>query len=78
MSQANEFIKKLEDAAFRNQIAPALAKVAEGDWDTVVQIASQAGFKFTREELKAAVPPGFFKDAGKNPGFGWDKSTLEK
>ena len=57
MSAANvhAFIKKLKDDAFFAQLAPLLSNIGEGDWQTVSNIASQYGFQFTANEIKAEM-----------------------
>ena len=75
-ANANAFVEKLKEESFRNQLLPSLVAVPPGDWDAVVRIAKAAGYDFTKEEFKQAVPPGFFKGAGQNPDEGWDRSTL--
>lgn len=75
---AKSFIECLKDETFRERLTPSLLDVEEGDWDKIVQIAQKEGFDFTREELKEAVPDSFFKNSGRNPQIGWDRSTLEK
>lgn len=75
---AKSFLECLKDETFRGSLMPLLLEVEEGDWDKIVQIAQSVGFDFSKEELKEAVPDGFFKNSGRNPKSGWDRSTLEK
>lgn len=77
-SAVHAFIEKMKDDAFRAQLAPALAQVKEGDWEAVSQLATQHGFQFSADELKAEMKnySGFFKGAGQVPEEGWDRSTL--
>ena len=78
IDNAQAFIEKLKEEPFRNQLQSSLLSVPEGDWDAVVRIAQAAGYDFTEEEFKQAVPPGFFKGTGENPDQGWDRSTLNQ
>ena len=73
---ADLFLDRLEEDSFREELLPALADVAPGDWDGIIQIAGTAGYQFTVEELQQAVPDGFFQGAGEYPELGWDRSTL--
>ena len=53
-------------------------RVPEGDWTAVLGVAAESGYAFTKKELLAVVPEGFFKGKGKHPERGWDKSTLKR
>ncbi|HEV7429049.1 MAG TPA: hypothetical protein VGQ46_22060 [Thermoanaerobaculia bacterium] len=73
---ADDFLDRLEEDSFREELLPAMADVEPGDWDAIVQIARTARYEFTVEELMQAVPDGFFQGAGEYPELGWDRSTL--
>ncbi len=77
VTDAHAFIERLQDEVFRDALLPSLAGIPPGDWQAVVQIAKAAGYEFTGEELRQAVPSGFFKGAGQYPEDGWDRSTLD-
>jgi REP element-mobilizing transposase RayT len=71
---ATENVQQLFSTLKQNvKLRTQLASLKEGDWDGVVKIAQEAGFHFTKEELMAAMPDGFFKGKGKNPDVGWRK-----
>jgi len=55
-------------------------KVAEGDWDHLLQVARQEGHKLDKEALIRLFPSGFYKGSGKYPDRGWkpDHQTLPK
>ncbi|MCA9688170.1 MAG: Nif11-like leader peptide family natural product precursor [Myxococcales bacterium] len=76
-SPVARFIRRLENRAFRRSLASKLITIKEGDWQAVVEIAAAEGFRFSVEELKAAMPDAFFKGAGKRPRRFWSRSTLE-
>ena len=80
MSKKNvtAFLEKLsEDKDFRREIGKAFLDIEEGDWRQVVRLAKSKGFTFTKKELLAGLPEGFFRGRGQNPEAGWDISTRE-
>jgi hypothetical protein len=77
VADVHAFIERLQDEVFRDALLPSIAGISPGDWQAVVQIAKTAGYEFTSEELRQAVPPGFFRGAGQYREDGWDRSTLD-
>ncbi|MEZ4448385.1 MAG: Nif11-like leader peptide family natural product precursor [Nannocystaceae bacterium] len=76
--QAARFLLRLEDREVRRRILPKVLRIAEGDWQALVDIGAEEGFEFTIDELKAVIPDSFFRGAGKSPRIFWDRSTLDR
>lgn len=74
-TQAMAFIAALRR---KKSLRLELASLDEGDWAGIVKVAKAAGFTFTSQEIQAAVPEGFYKDAGADPEQGWSRETAKK
>lgn len=74
-TQAAAFIEHLKE---NEPLQVELESLDEGDWEGVLKVAQAAGFEFTVEEIQAAVPETFYKDAGQNPHLGWSRDTVKK
>jgi hypothetical protein len=53
-----------------------LRMLPRNHWGEVVKLAGEAGYGFTIDELKAALPEGFFRGAGSDPELGWDRDAI--
>lgn len=73
---AAELIKRLgEDKEFRLDFGFELLQIEERDWGTVVKVAKEFGYSFTKTQLLSVMPDSFFKGYGKTPEVGWNEST---
>lgn len=71
---AKENIQQLFEELKKNAtLRTQFASLKEGDWDGIVKIATEAGFHFSKEEVMAEMPEGFFKGKGSKPELGWRK-----
>ena len=75
---AAAFVQRMrEDEAFREEIVAELGGLREGEWDRIVAVAKDHDYRFSRAELIAAVPEGFYRGKGHNPDVGWSDATRE-
>lgn len=75
-NKAEAFVRRMrDDEAFREEIIAHLGGMEEGEWDRIVAVAKDRDYRFTKAELIAAVPEGFYRGKGSNPEVGWSEAT---
>lgn len=73
---AAAFVQRMrEDEAFREEIIAELGGLREGEWERIVAVAKAHQYDFSRAELIAAVPEGFYRGKGSNPEVGWSDTV---